>query len=137
MISSQISKFVQNSSWIRRMFEAGDELRKRIGEENVFDFSLGNPCLEPPQEVIEAWIRQLQSKSKNKHSYTANAGIWETREFIAQRLKQAKSRFKCSFRHSLNKDLRKNQKHFLLRFSFSTHHPLQNSADPRRVLNKF
>ena len=70
------------------MFEAGDEMRKRIGEENVFDFSLGNPCLEPPQEVIEAWIRQLQSKSKNKHSYTANAGIWETREFIAQRLKQ-------------------------------------------------
>ena len=88
MISSQISKFVQNSSWIRKMFEAGDEMRKRIGEENVFDFSLGNPCLEPPQEVIEAWIRQLQSKSKNKHSYTANAGIWETREFIAQRLKQ-------------------------------------------------
>ena len=38
--------------------------------------------------MIEAWIRQLQSKSKNKHSYTANAGIWETREFIAQRLKQ-------------------------------------------------
>ncbi len=85
MISSQISEFIQNSSWIRRMFEAGDEMRKSLGEENVFDFSLGNPCLKPPIEVVNAWIKHLQKK--NSHSYTSNAGLWETREFIAQRLK--------------------------------------------------
>ena len=70
------------------MFEAGAEIKKQLGEENVFDFSLGNPCLDPPEEVIDAWIEHLQNKQKNSHSYTANAGLWEVREFIAKRLKE-------------------------------------------------
>ena len=36
-------------SWIRQMFEAGMALKAQHGARNVFDLSLGNPILEPPQ----------------------------------------------------------------------------------------
>ena len=49
MISRKINQFMKDSSWIRKMFEEGVELKKKYGEENVFDFSLGNPNLDPPE----------------------------------------------------------------------------------------
>ena len=48
-------------SWIRRMFEEGAELKKRYGEENVFDLSLGNPVVEPPAE----FFRELKKFAEN------------------------------------------------------------------------
>ncbi len=47
-ISAAIRGAIQNSSWIRRMFEEGAELKARLGPDQVFDFTLGNPDLEPP-----------------------------------------------------------------------------------------
>ena len=38
---------------IRKMFEEGLELKKKYGEDNVFDFSIGNPDLDPPKEIFE------------------------------------------------------------------------------------
>ena len=49
-ISRKVREQMNNSSWIRRMFEEGIELRKIHGHANVFDLSLGNPLLEPPPE---------------------------------------------------------------------------------------
>ncbi|MDO9582601.1 MAG: pyridoxal phosphate-dependent aminotransferase, partial [Desulfomicrobium sp.] len=43
ILSSQIEGYLAKSSWIRRMFETGIELKKKFGAENVYDFSLGNP----------------------------------------------------------------------------------------------
>lgn len=43
IVADKIQGFIQRSSWIREMFEAGARLRAEIGPENVFDFSLGNP----------------------------------------------------------------------------------------------
>src|ERR1035438_3308147 len=51
-ISRAIAEQMEHSSWIRRMFEIGIELRKERGAENVFDFTLGNPDVEPPEAVI-------------------------------------------------------------------------------------
>ena len=48
LISSEIQSQMAGSSWIRRMFEKGIELKKQFGAENVFDFSLGNPDIPPP-----------------------------------------------------------------------------------------
>ena len=39
---------------IRKMFEEGSVLKQKFGEENVYDFSLGNPDLDPPEEVLNA-----------------------------------------------------------------------------------
>ena len=55
-ISSKISRAMQKASWIRRMFEEGARLKTEHGPENVFDFSLGNPVVEPPETVRQALV---------------------------------------------------------------------------------
>ncbi|MDH7499093.1 MAG: pyridoxal phosphate-dependent aminotransferase [candidate division NC10 bacterium] len=87
-ISARVRECMEESSWIRRMFEEGCALKARCGEENVFDFSLGNPCLEPPprfQEVLEQVVRE---KSPGRHAYMPNAGLLETRSAVARYLAQ-------------------------------------------------
>ena len=44
-----IAKQLENASWIRRMFEEGVRLKRERGADAVFDFSLGNPDVEPPR----------------------------------------------------------------------------------------
>ena len=51
MISKKMRTMVENSSTIRAMFEEGKRLSSIYGEENVFDFSIGNPNVEPPNEI--------------------------------------------------------------------------------------
>lgn len=86
MVAKHILHFIESSSWIRKMFEAGKELQEKLGKDHVFDFSLGNPCLEPPSELIASWHKHLQNPKKKKHSYTSNAGIFTTRKFLATKL---------------------------------------------------
>ena len=45
---------MSDSSWIRKMFEEGLNLKEKYGHENVYDFSLGNPILDPPEEFFES-----------------------------------------------------------------------------------
>ena len=53
-ISKKVKNVLEDASWIRRMFEEGAELKQLYGEENVFDFSIGNPDLEPPSSLKKA-----------------------------------------------------------------------------------
>ena len=53
MFSEKIVSSLQQSSWIRAMFEQGTNLAKIYGSDKVYDFSLGNPFDEPPSEVME------------------------------------------------------------------------------------
>ena len=78
-----IRNSLENSSWIREMFEIGERLKSEIGSENVFDFSLGNPILEPPKEVHVELLKLLKSPKKGMHRYMPNAGYYETRKYIA------------------------------------------------------
>ena len=57
-IAYSIRQSMEKGSWIRQMFEAGARLKAEHGVENVFDFSLGNPILEPPKDV-HAKLRKL------------------------------------------------------------------------------
>ena len=52
-ISLKIQDSIKNASWIRKIFEEGNERKAKYGAENVLDFSLGNPNLEP--EKSTAW----------------------------------------------------------------------------------
>jgi len=63
---------MNDSSWIRRMFEEGIELRRIHGPENVFDLSLGNPLLEPPAEFKEALKRIASEEAPGVHRYMPN-----------------------------------------------------------------
>ena len=52
LLAESVSGYLENASWIRRMFEAGGQLKARYGAENVYDFSLGNPDLPAPAAVV-------------------------------------------------------------------------------------
>src|SRR5664279_6398449 len=85
-ISRAIAQQMERSSWIRRMFETGVQLRRERGAENVFDFSLGNPEVEPPAVVLDA-LRQVVSEGRlHSHGYMPNAGFPEVRASIARNL---------------------------------------------------
>lgn len=84
MISEKMKGFVQNSSAIRAMFEEGKILAKEYGAENVYDFSLGNPSVEPPESVKRALIHILEEESPNYvHGYTNNSGYEDVRTYVA------------------------------------------------------
>lgn len=83
MFSEKIVGNLQRSSWIRAMFEEGTKLAKIYGADQVYDFSLGNPFDEPPQEVIQSLKKYIADDYKGVHRYMSNAGYPEVREKIA------------------------------------------------------
>jgi len=82
-IATSIRKSIEKGSWIRQMFEEGARLKEKHGAENVFDFSLGNPILEPPEEVNIELSKLLEHPEPGIHRYMPNAGFAETREYVA------------------------------------------------------
>ena len=82
-VSEKIKGYMEKASWIRKMFEQGLELKSKLGADRVFDFSLGNPNLEPPEQVKRAIIETTQDPRPGKHAYMPNAGLRETREAVA------------------------------------------------------
>lgn len=85
-ISERVKNALEGASWVRRMFEQGEELKKQYGEENVFDFSLGNPNLEPPASLKKALKALADEPIAGMHRYMPNNGYVETRKAIAQYL---------------------------------------------------
>ena len=83
--AEHIKQLMESSSFIRKMFEEGIEMKARFGEGNVYDFSLGNPDLEPPDEVLAAIRRAAESKEKGLHGYMPNAGFPFAREAMAKK----------------------------------------------------
>lgn len=87
MIAKKMRGPVANSSVTRAMFEEGKRLAALHGPENVFDFSLGNPNVKPPEEVNRAIIEVLgESDPMNVHGYMNNSGYEDVRSAIAQSL---------------------------------------------------
>lgn len=87
MIAKSMVGYVKGSSVIRAMFEEGKRLAKIYGAENVYDFSLGNPSVEPPKQVREAMIDILQNENQNLvHGYMSNSGYEDVRDTIAKSL---------------------------------------------------
>jgi aspartate aminotransferase len=67
------------------MFEEGAELKKKYGAENVFDFSIGNPDLEPPPAFHRILLRLVTEDAAGSHGYMPNAGYPEVREALARK----------------------------------------------------
>lgn len=86
-VAKKIQEAMERASWIRKMFEEGARLKKIRGEDRVFDFSLGNPCLEPPERYREALRQCLQNPARAAHGYMPNAGFPDTREAVARDLR--------------------------------------------------
>ncbi len=84
--STKIVQFIEKSSWIRKMFEEGARLKKEFGSENVFDFSLGNPNLEPTSDVKKALVEAASSDRPGVHAYMPNAGYADVRAAVAAKI---------------------------------------------------
>jgi aspartate aminotransferase len=88
LIAETIAEQLGRASWIRRMFEEGARLKKERGAENVFDYTLGNPDVEPPAAVVEA-LRHVVAKPRvMSHGYMPNPGYAEVRERVAAKLRK-------------------------------------------------
>ena len=84
--STKIRGAIERSSWIRKMFEEGAKRKARYGEDKVFDFSLGNPNLDPPASVKEVLQELVNDTRPGQHAYMPNAGFVETRQAVADYL---------------------------------------------------
>jgi aspartate aminotransferase len=85
-VSKIISKQLENASWIRRMFEEGVRMKRERGADAVFDFSLGNPDVEPPAAVLDALRRVVAGNRPGSHGYMPNPGYTQVREAVARKL---------------------------------------------------
>ncbi|HYS43037.1 MAG TPA: pyridoxal phosphate-dependent aminotransferase [Geobacteraceae bacterium] len=88
-IAAKIQAFIENASWIRRMFEEGERLRKIHGPDNVYDFTIGNPNVEPPPEFAAEFRRLAAEPLPGMHRYMSNAGYDECRDAVAAHLAEA------------------------------------------------
>jgi len=87
-ISKKIEHIIAGSSFIRKMFEEGAELKAKYGAENVYDFSLGNPNVPPPDEFNQALIDTVTSCGLGDHCYMPNAGYPMVCGSVAQYLSE-------------------------------------------------
>ncbi len=89
MLNKAMYELGNKSSTIREIFEYGKKRALEIGEENVYDFSLGNPSVKPPKEVKETLLNLLENQSEIVlHGYTSAVGDIETRKAIAQNINE-------------------------------------------------
>lgn len=95
MVSKKIKAAMAGSSAIRAMFMEGKEMAARVGAENVYDFSLGNPASPAPKSFNEA-VKAILDETNPLviHGYMANSGYEDVRKAIAENLN---SRFGTHF----------------------------------------
>ena len=85
LITEEIRKSMAGSSWIRKMFEKGLELKTKYGADAVCDFSLGNPDVPPPAAAKGA-LEEIAANAVKPLGlgYCPNAGIPAVREAMAE-----------------------------------------------------
>jgi aspartate aminotransferase len=85
MFSKRMEELGKKSSIIREIFEYGRKRKAEIGEANVFDFSLGNPSISPPEEFDETLINLLKEENKLLlHGYTSASGSMEAKKAVSE-----------------------------------------------------
>ena len=84
-VADAIREALGSQSMVRKMFEEGIMLKKKHGADKVFDFSLGNPDLEPPPAFHRVLLKLAKEDKKGSHGYMANAGYPDVREALARK----------------------------------------------------
>lgn len=85
-IATEVKNALSSSSMIRKMFEEGIRLKKIHGQDKVFDFSLGNPDIDPPASFHDVLVRLAKEDKKGSHGYMPNAGFSDVREALAKKV---------------------------------------------------
>lgn len=99
MLNEKMVGLGSRRSVIREIFEYGKKRKAEIGEENVFDFSLGNPSVPTPAAVTAALERIIKETDPVRlHGYTSAQGDMAVRAKIAESIEKR-------FGFPVNKDL--------------------------------
>jgi len=85
-IAKKIEAMQAKQSWIRKMFEEGARLKAEHGAQNVFDFSLGNPNIPPPERFSQVLRDLIDSEKPGDHGYMPNVGYPFVRKAVAEYL---------------------------------------------------
>lgn len=85
-VAQKINAMMAKSSWIRKMFEEGARLKATHGADKVFDFSLGNPNLPPPEKFNEILRETVDSCGLGDHCYMPQVGYPQVCVSIAEYL---------------------------------------------------
>ncbi len=85
-IAKKIESLIVKQSWIRKMFEEGTRLKEEHGAQNVYDFSLGNPNLPPPEKFNEVLKDTVDSSGPGDHGYMPNIGYPQVCAAVAEYL---------------------------------------------------
>lgn len=88
MLSQEAVRLGTNRSVIRELFEFGKLRAAEVGAEHVFDFSIGNPSVPPPQAVADAARELLAGDPMALHGYTSAQGDPVVRGVIAGHLNE-------------------------------------------------
>ena len=87
MINESMRALGSERSEIRELFEYAKGRKALLGEENVFDFSLGNPSIPCPDEVTRAISELIAGEDPvSLHGYTSAQGDTSVREAIAKHI---------------------------------------------------
>jgi aspartate aminotransferase len=87
IVSTRMKRLIDDQEgWTRKMFEEALKMKKLLGEDKVYDFSLGNPEVEPPPAVVQALVEMVSQTNPGTHRYMENTGYEAVREEIAQYL---------------------------------------------------
>lgn len=87
VIADKVAADMGSASFIREMFEKGRRLKAEFGEDNVFDFSLGNPNATPPDAFFRALREAAEEHQPALHRYMPNVGFDEARAAVARFLR--------------------------------------------------
>ncbi len=99
MYNQKMHSLGATGSAIRELYEYGRKRKLEIGENNVFDFSLGNPNVPAPKAVNDALIELIKNTDPTKlHAYTSAAGDLAVRESIAEYLNK---KYNCNCKAEL------------------------------------
>ncbi|HIT44954.1 MAG TPA: pyridoxal phosphate-dependent aminotransferase [Candidatus Aphodovivens excrementavium] len=88
MINDRMLALGNEPSAIRELFAYGLQRKAEIGEENVFDFSLGNPSIPAPDAVRQAIVDALAEPACALHGYTPAQGTPAVRQAVADSIQR-------------------------------------------------
>jgi aspartate aminotransferase len=85
MVNEKMYELGARKSTIREIFEYGRKRAAEVGEENVYDFSLGNPNVPAPEFIKDAVISIINEMPPQAvHSYTVAPGNPKVRDVLAR-----------------------------------------------------
>ena len=82
--AKRMAEMIENSSFIRKMFEEGTKLKAQYGQDKVYDFSIGNPDVPPPPEFNKILLDVIETGPG--HGYMPNPGWPAARTAVAEYL---------------------------------------------------